>query len=47
MAISYEPFTSISGQDFILRKNEDGSYSYIPTDPAHSDYQEYLKSLEA
>ena len=45
METTYEPFTSISGQDFITRSNEDGSTSYIPTDPANSDYQEYLKSL--
>ena len=30
----------------IERINEDGSLSYIPINPANSDYQEYLKSLE-
>jgi hypothetical protein len=46
MTITYEPVTSISGQDFIRRNNEDGSFSDIPKDPANSDYQEYLKSLD-
>lgn len=30
----------------IERQNEDGSISFIPTDPANSDYQAYLLSLE-
>ena len=30
----------------IKRDNEDGTTSFIPTDPANSDYQAYLKSLE-
>ena len=33
-------------QAFIGRNNEDGSISYIPLDPANSDYQTYLKSLD-
>jgi len=32
---------------FIRRANEDGSISTIPLDPANSDYQAYLASLEA
>jgi hypothetical protein len=28
--------------DYILRFNDDGSVSSIPTDPANSDYQAYL-----
>ena len=31
--------------DIICKNNEDGSKSYIPSDPANSDYQEYLKSI--
>jgi hypothetical protein len=31
----------------IERTNEDGSISFIPKDPANSDYQEYLAQLEA
>jgi len=32
--------------DFVVRTNEDGSISWIPTDPANSDYQAYLASQE-
>jgi hypothetical protein len=32
--------------DYILRFNDDGSVSSIPIDPANSDYQEYLASLD-
>jgi len=28
--------------EIIIRTNEDGSISSIPTDPANSDYQRYL-----
>ena len=39
----YEIITSeISGTDFVKRINEDGSISFIPTDPGNSDYQRYL-----
>ena len=48
MAISYSEVTAeLSGIKFIQRINEDGSVSSIPTDPANSDYQAYLASLEA
>ena len=30
----------------IKKENENGSVSFIPTDPANSDYQTYLKSLD-
>ena len=30
----------------IQRSNDDGSVSFIPTDPANSDYQRYLRWLE-
>ena len=33
-------------QDFIVRTNEDGSESWIPTDQGNSDYVAYLESLE-
>lgn len=36
----------ISGKVSIQRINEDGTESWIPSDPANSDYQEYLKSLD-
>jgi hypothetical protein len=35
-----------TSQDFIVRTNEDGSESWILTDPANSDYVAYLESLE-
>jgi hypothetical protein len=31
---------------FIRKTNTDGGESHIPIDPANSDYQAYLKSLE-
>ena len=31
-----------TGQDFIVRTNEDGSESWIPKDEANADYQAYL-----
>jgi hypothetical protein len=31
-----------TGQDYIVRTNEDGSESWIPTDPTNADYQSYL-----
>ena len=35
-----------SRTDFIVRTNEDNSQSWIPVDPANSDYQAYLASQE-
>jgi hypothetical protein len=41
--INYEIIVdSISSKEIIKRINEDGSESWIPTDPANSDYQRYL-----
>jgi hypothetical protein len=42
MAITYEQYTSITGNDFIRRNNEDGSFSDIPMVEGNSDYQAYL-----
>jgi hypothetical protein len=42
-----EIVSDLSGVKFIQRTNEDGSVTFIPTDPANSDYQAYLASLEA
>ena len=48
MSIFYDKYISeLSGQEFIRATNEDGSITCIPTDPANSDYQAYLASLEA
>ena len=33
-------------KNLIILENENGSVSYIPIDPANSDYQAYLKSLD-
>jgi hypothetical protein len=40
-------YNKIVGPDntIIVRENEDGSTSYIPADPANSDYQAYLAWL--
>ena len=41
--MSYEKIVSdISGLEVIVKTNEDGSKTYIPTDPANADYQAYL-----
>lgn len=42
MTISY----NVLDDQTIERVNEDGSKSYIPTDPTNSDYQRYLAWLE-
>jgi hypothetical protein len=39
------PANEITPQQ-IKRTDEDGSVWWIPTDPANSDYQAYLKSLD-
>ena len=38
--------SAISQQEIIVRENENGTITYIPSDPANSDYQAYLKSLD-
>jgi hypothetical protein len=42
----YTTYKGLTGQDFILRENENGTVSSFATDPANPDYQAYLKSLE-
>jgi hypothetical protein len=44
--LSYEEVTTSNGNDYIKRTNDNGSESWIPVDPANSDYQAYLLSLE-
>jgi hypothetical protein len=48
MASTYEviPVSDVS-PEIIKRTDEDGQVWFIPTDPANSDYQAYLASLEA
>jgi hypothetical protein len=45
MKKDYKKITTPTGS-FIIQYEEDGVLYSIPTDPANSDYQEYLKSLE-
>jgi hypothetical protein len=45
MTIIYNEI-SVGELSFIQRTNTDGSISTIPTDPANSDYQRYLKWLD-
>ena len=42
MTITYKEMTGQFGAKYIERTNEDGTLSWIPTDPANSDYQAYL-----
>ena len=39
---TYTKVTTITGQDFIVRANDDGTESWIPCDLSNSDYQRYL-----
>jgi hypothetical protein len=43
----YEIVVADFGQNVIKRTDENGQVWWIPTDPANSDYQAYLASLEA
>ena len=45
MTITYEVITDSYGET-IKRTNADGSITWIPTDPANSDYQAYLNPVE-
>jgi hypothetical protein len=49
MALIYTKKTNEIGWSYIemLDSNKPKSICYIPIDPANSDYQAYLKSLEA
>jgi hypothetical protein len=42
----YEIKQTTMGQDIIIATYEDGRVLSIPTEPANSDYQCYLASLE-
>lgn len=44
MSIQYKEITNISGETQIER-NDNGVISWIPTDPANSDYQKYLEEM--
>ena len=43
--MKYTEITMALGDKIIERDNEDGSITYIPKDPANSDYQAYLEHL--
>jgi hypothetical protein len=45
MKPTYEMITNELGGQFIKATHEDGVIMLIPTDPANSDYQRYLESL--
>lgn len=47
MTVTYTQETTQANQAMIVRTNEDGTQTFIPADPANSDYQTYLASLEA
>jgi hypothetical protein len=42
----YEEITSDLGEVMVKRTDADGKVWWIPTDPANSDYQQYLKWVE-
>lgn len=42
----YEISLGLAGNEIIKRTDTAGNEAWIPTDPANSDYQAYLKSLE-
>jgi hypothetical protein len=43
---TYEEVTDDFGGVIIKRTNADNSVTWIPADPANSDYQRYLRWLE-
>jgi hypothetical protein len=46
MAIKYEETQSVFGATIIKADLGNGHLLFIPTDPANSDYQRYLRWLE-
>jgi hypothetical protein len=45
MTHTFETFETSDKEILIKKIDEDGIVWFIPSDPANSDYQEYLKSL--
>jgi hypothetical protein len=43
---NYEKIETVSGDELIVWTNAEGVTSFIPCDPANSDYQRYLRWLE-
>jgi hypothetical protein len=46
MTKTYKKETDIYGKELILRYMDEIVEAFIPIDPANTDYQEYLASLE-
>jgi hypothetical protein len=46
MTYTYTELTLPLGGKIIQRTDEDDNLAFIPEDPANSDYQRYLLSLE-
>lgn len=44
--VKYELTKNSYDEDVVIRTEEDGTIWWIPTDPANSDYQKYLASLD-
>lgn len=44
MKYIYEEIITESGSEIIKRTDENGEVSWVPKDPANSDYQRYLNS---
>ena len=45
MTSKYELKTNDNNETFLFRSDDDGKVWCIPTDPANSDYQDYLAHL--
>jgi hypothetical protein len=45
--ITYKEVTNENGYTYIEKTDNDGKIWSVPMDPANSDYQAYLASLEA
>lgn len=42
----YEFIETANGDKSLRATDDNGNFLWIPTDPANSDYQKYLKTLE-
>jgi predicted acetyltransferase len=47
MEYTYKVITTEYGSEVIKRTDSEGNEAWIPTDPANSDYAEYLAFLES
>jgi hypothetical protein len=43
---NYELKEDLSGNNYVIMTTKEGIISFVPTDPANSDYQLYLAWLE-